>query len=90
MPDDELAEQADKGEPEKGRWSQQEQLLAVIADRVADVGFVLRAVNTESKSKRPRPPEPIRRPGANPVRPKQNLSEAQANHLFAILNGGAA
>jgi hypothetical protein len=90
MSDEELAAQADKGEPEKGRWSQQEQLLALVADRVADVSFVLRAVNTESKAKKPRPPEPIRRPGAKPLRPKQVMSEAQAEHLFAILNGGAA
>ena len=90
MSDEELAKQADKGEPEKGRWSQQEQLLALVADRVADVSFVLRAVNTESKAKKPRPPEPIRRPGAKPLRPKQVMSEAQAEHLFAILNGGAA
>lgn len=90
MPDEELAEQADKGEPEKGRWSQTEQLLAMVADRVARLEYVLLCVNTEQKSKRPRPPEPIRRPGAKVLRPKQQMSEAQANHLFTLINGGAA
>ncbi|MBQ1165789.1 hypothetical protein KBZ21_48205, partial [Streptomyces sp. A73] len=35
MSDEELEEAADQGEPEKGRWSQTEQLLALLADRVA-------------------------------------------------------
>ncbi|WP_329215296.1 hypothetical protein OG352_06535 [Streptomyces sp. NBC_01485] len=90
LSDEELAKQAEKGEPEKARWSQTEQLLALVADRVADVGFVLRAVNTDKKSTKPRPPEPIRRPGAKPPRLKQQINEAQANTLFKLINGGAA
>lgn len=90
MTDEELAEQADKGEPEKGRWSQQEQLLAAALDAIRRVEHVLICANTDSKSKRPRAPEPTRRPGAKPVRPKQEMSDAQANHLFSLLNGGAA
>jgi len=90
MSDEDLAEQADKGEPEKGRWSQQEQLLAVVADRVAEVAFVLRSVNTDPKAKKPRQPDPIRRPGAKPHRPKTQMSDAQANRLFTLINGGAS
>jgi hypothetical protein len=90
MPDEELAEQSEKGEPEKGRWSQAEQLLAMVADKVARLEYVLLCVNTEQKSKRPRPPEPIRRPGAKPLRPKQTLTDAQANHLFEMLKERAA
>lgn len=90
MSDEELEEQAEGGEPEKGRWSQVEQLLAVIADRVARLEYVLISVNTEQKSKRPKAPEPIRRPGAKAIKPKQKLSEQQASTLFALINGGAA
>lgn len=90
MPDEEIAEQADEGRPEEGRWSQLEQLVAVVADRVARVEYVLRCVNTEKKKDRPEPPEPIRRPGAKPPRPKAKLTDAGANTLFQLINGGAA
>ncbi|MFE9432311.1 hypothetical protein [Streptomyces sp. NPDC006640] len=87
---EELAEQSEKGEPEKGRWSQSDHLLAVIADRVARLEYVLISVNTEQKSKRPKAPEPIRRPGAKSVQAKQQMSDLQANTLFTLINGGAA
>lgn len=90
MSPEELADQAEKGEPEKGRWSQLEQLVAVVADRVAAVEHVLICANTEQKSKRPKAPEPIRRPGAKPVRAKQKLTDDQATTLFRIINGSAA
>lgn len=90
MSPEELAEQAEKGEPEKASWSQVEQLLAVVADRVARLEYVLISVNTEKKSQRPKPPEPIRRPGAKPVKAKQKLTDVQAHDLFRIINGGAA
>lgn len=85
-----LAEQAERGEPERARWSQLEQLVAVVADRVARLEYVLIAVNTEKKSQRPKVPEPIRRPGAQAARPKPKLSDAQANHLFEMLKERAA
>lgn len=90
MTPEELAEQADKGEPEKARWSQLEQLMAVVADRVAAVEHVLICANTDSKSKRPKAPEPIRRPGAKPVKVKHKLTEDQASQLWSWLGGGAA
>jgi hypothetical protein len=87
---EELVEQAQRGEPEKGRWSQLEQLMAVVADRVARVEYVLICANTEKKSQRPDPPEPMRRPGAKPPRRKAKLTETSADRLFQLLNGGAA
>lgn len=90
LTDEELAEQAEQGEPEKGRWSQADQLLAVVADRVARLEYVLISVNTEHKSQRPKAPEPIRRPGAKPVKSRQHMSDSQADTLFKLLNGGAA
>ena len=89
-PAEELVEQADKGEPEKGRWSQLEQLVAALVDATRRVEYVLICANTDKKSQRPRAPEPVRRPGAKPVRPKQQLSDEQADHLFTLINGGAA
>ncbi|MFF6847159.1 MULTISPECIES: hypothetical protein [Streptomyces] len=90
MSDEELAEQAESGEPEEGRWSQTEQLLALVADRLARVEYVLICANTDSTSKRPQPPEPIARPGAKPPKPKPKLSESSARALFELINGGAA
>jgi hypothetical protein len=89
MSPEELAEQAEKGEPERAPWSQLEQLVAVVADRVAAVEHVLICANLDKKAKRPRPPEPIRRPGAK-AKAKQKATEAQHIHLFNLINGGAA
>jgi hypothetical protein len=91
LPADELAEQAEKGEPEKARWSQTEQLLAAVLDATRRVEWVLLCANIDQKSKRPDVPDPTRRPGAGP-RPKTRpqLTERRAGTLFQLLNGGAA
>jgi hypothetical protein len=89
MDPDELAEQGEKGEPEKARWSQLEQLVAVVADRVAHMEWALWTVNIEKKSQRPDPPEPIRRPGAKPRRAKAKLTEKSADTLLKLIQGGA-
>ncbi|MGW5633950.1 hypothetical protein [Streptomyces sp. NPDC003832] len=85
----ELAEQAAKGQPEKGRWSQVEQLLAGIDDRLARLDYAYRCSHIESKSKWPKPPEPMRRPGAGPKKTKAALTDKSANRLFELLQGGA-
>jgi hypothetical protein len=90
MSAEELAAQAERGEPEKARWSQQEQLLASMVDAIRRVEWVLWSVNIEQKSKRPDPPEPMRRPGAGPRKVKAKLNENSADKLFHLLNGGAA
>jgi hypothetical protein len=87
---EEIAEQVERGEPESGQWSQLEQLVAMVADRVARLEWVLWVVNIEHKSKRPDPPEPIRRPGGKPAKRKARLTEGSADRLFQLLNGGAA
>ncbi|WP_240503042.1 hypothetical protein [Streptomyces prasinopilosus] len=86
---EQLSAQADTGEPEKGRWSQQEQLTAALYDAVRRLEWVLICVNTEKKSKRPDPPEPLRRPGAGPRKKKAKLTEKSANTLLQLLQGGA-
>ncbi|MFI8206901.1 hypothetical protein [Streptomyces sp. NPDC085937] len=84
-----LAEQAEKGEPEKGRWSQLEQLVAIVADRVAHLEWALWSVNIEKKSQRPDPPEPLRRPGVGPRKKKPKLNTNSADRLFQLIQGGA-
>jgi hypothetical protein len=88
MPEEELAKQADKGEPEKGRWSQLEQLMAANIDVSRRIEHVLICAN--SKGRRPEAPKPVRRPGARPPRPKSQLSEAGANFLFELTRDRAA
>jgi hypothetical protein len=90
MSSEELAAQADRGEPEKGRWSQLEQLMALNADWLARIEWVLWCVNIDKKSKRPDPPKPIRRPGAAPLKAKAALTADSADRLFQLINGGAA
>ncbi|MEU6990407.1 hypothetical protein ABZ953_07050 [Streptomyces sp. NPDC046465] len=90
LSDEELAEQADKGEPEKGRWSQLEQLTASVVDATRRVEYVLLCTNIENKAKWPKPPEPVARPGAKAPRAKPKISEAAAEVLLQLINGGAA
>lgn len=91
MSDEELASASERAEPEQARWSQVEQLLALVADRVARLEYVLIAVNTEKRRQRPDPPEPIARPGAKPPKKKTApMTEAAAERLFELINGGAA
>lgn len=90
MPEEELDEQAERGRPEQGRWSQSELLLASAIDALRRVEYVLICANTDSKSKRPAPPEPLARPGAKPRKTKAELTENSASRLFELINGGAA
>lgn len=85
---DELAAQAEQGEPEKGRWSQQDQLSAALVDAVRRLEYVLVCANTE-KARRPEPPEPMRRPGAGPRKKRATLTERSAGTLFQMIQGGA-
>lgn len=90
LTDEEMVEQAESGEPEKARWSQAEQLLALVADRLAHFEHAYICAHVDSKAKQPTPPEPIRRPGGKPVKPKPKLSDSSAEVLFQLINGGAA
>ncbi|MFE6815233.1 hypothetical protein [Streptomyces sp. NPDC057677] len=91
LSDDELTAQADEGEPEKGRWSQDQQLLASCYDVLRRIEHVLICVNTEKKAAWPPRPEPMRRPGAAPKKPaRSKLTKSNADRLFSIINGGAS
>lgn len=88
MSEQDLADQADRGEPEKGRWSQLEQLLAGLVDSSRRVEYILVAANSDGKKRLPDPPEPIRRPGAK-AKARRRVSEANADRLFQLINGGS-
>lgn len=90
MPDEELAEASEDSEPEKGRWSQSDQLLALVADRVARLEYITICANSDSKGRKPQAPEPVRRPGAQQKKPRPRLTESGAERLFQLINGGAS
>ena len=90
MPEEDLEAQADRGEPELGRWSQLEQLVASVADAVRRVEYVLICSNTEHRRDQPSPPEPIARPGAKARRARESITDEGAEILFSLINGGAA
>lgn len=88
-PDEERG-QAEEGEPEKGAWSKDQMLLASVYDRLARIEHVLICANTDKKSQRPKPPQPLRRPGTAPRKTKPVLTERSANVLLELINGSAA
>lgn len=88
MPEEELAEQAERGEPEKARWSQLEQLVAGLVDSSRRLEYYFIAANSDGKHKAPEPPEPVRRPGAK-AKARKRLSEKNAGILFHLINGGS-
>ncbi|MER7507085.1 hypothetical protein ABTX82_01850 [Streptomyces lavendulae] len=90
LPEEELDDQAASGEPEKGRWSQADLLLASAIDALRRVEYVLICANSDPKKSRPVPPEPIARPGARPRKRKPVLTDTGASKLFELINGGAA
>lgn len=90
LPEEELAEQAEAGEPEKARWSQTELLLASAIDALRRVEYVLICANSDPKKSRPSPPEPIARPGVKARPHKRALTDVAASKLFELINGGAA
>lgn len=90
LTEEQLEEHADQGEPEHGRWSQLEQLLALQIDVQRQQLYAFTCANTDSKSKRPQAPEPIARPGAKPRKPKPKLTDNSREALFRLINGGAA
>ncbi|GHG14931.1 hypothetical protein ACFFSH_38210 [Streptomyces filamentosus] len=90
LTDEEYEQQAKDGRPEEGRWSMTDQLLAGITDAVRELQHILILVNSDKKARKPRRPEPIRRPGTARQRRREPMSEAAAEKLFTLINGGAA
>ncbi|MFC9268907.1 hypothetical protein ACFTXJ_14190 [Streptomyces zhihengii] len=82
--------QARKAKPEEGPWSQSEQLLAVIADSLQQLQYLTVLANSDGKGRKPRRPEPIRRPGVAAKVDRKPMSDQAAERLFTLINGGAA
>lgn len=90
MTAEEYEEQARKGRPEEGRWSMTEQLLAGITDSLHQLEYILVAVNSDGKGRKPKRPEPMRRPGVGAPKKAAALTDRGAETLFKLINGGAA
>ncbi|WP_078500703.1 hypothetical protein [Wenjunlia vitaminophila] len=87
-PTEELERLGRTAEPERGRWSRLEDLVALGVDiqRQALHAFLLA---NHGKGPKPQAPDPIRRPGVSrKEQPKREpLSGADAERLFALING---
>lgn len=90
MTAEEYEEQARNSKPEEGRWSMVEQLLAGLADAVRDLQYITVVANSDSKGRKPKRPEPMRRPGVGGPPPREELTDQHAEFLFNMINGGAA
>ncbi|WP_330172945.1 hypothetical protein OG875_04700 [Streptomyces sp. NBC_01498] len=90
MSPEEYEEQSQKGEPEKGRWSQLEQLMATAVDALRDLQYITVIASGDGKGKKPKRPQPMRRPGVGGAKPREALTEAHANFLFNMINGDGA
>ncbi|MET9950150.1 hypothetical protein ABZ135_01195 [Streptomyces sp. NPDC006339] len=87
---EEYERQARGGKPEEGRWSMGEQLLAGISDGIRELQYILVVANSNGKGRKPRRPEPIRRPGVTPKPEREPMSDTAAERLFTLINGGAS
>ena len=86
---EEYERQARGGKPEEGRWSMSEQLLAGISDGIREMQYILVVANSSGKGRKPRRPEPIRRPGVTSKPDREPMSDVAAERLFTLINGGA-
>lgn len=90
MTPEEYEEQAQKGKPEDGRWSMVEQLLAGLTDAVRELQYITVVANSDGKGRKPKRPEPMRRPGVGVPQPREELTDQHAQFLFDMINGGGA
>lgn len=90
MPAEELEKQSQGGEPEKGRWSMDQQLLAGISDALRDLQYITVVANSDGKGQKPQRPEPMRRPGVGGPKKREALTSEHAEFLFNMISGGAA
>jgi len=89
---EEYEEQARNGKPEEGRWSMLEQLVAGLTDAVRELQYITVVANSDGKGRKPKKPEPMRRPGVGSAAPKkrETLTDAHADFLFNMINPGGA
>ena len=70
-------------DPEAGRWSQVEMLLAALIDEVRRNSYYLLAVNGNKTSA----PEPVPRPGLTRPVPRSSITDEGAELLLQFING---
>lgn len=87
---EEYEQQARGGKPEEGRWSMVEQLLAGIADSLHQLEYILVLANSDGKGRKPKRPQPMRRPGVGGGKKPDELTDKGREFLFQLINGGAA
>jgi hypothetical protein len=90
MSAEDFDQHADSGEPDKDRWSKQEQILAGIYDALRDLQYITVVANSDGKGRKPKRPTPLPRPGVTKPKKREAMSEQAANTLFRLINGGAA
>lgn len=90
MDPEEYEEQARNGQPENGRWSMAEQLLAGISDSLHQLEYILVLANSSGKGRKPKRPTPMRRPGVTAPPERDQLTEQGAEFLLTLINGGGA
>jgi hypothetical protein len=90
LTDEEFDQQAREGKPEEGSWSMTDQLLAGAIDALREIQYTLVLANLDKKARKPRRPEPLPRPGVARKKKREPMSEAAAEQLFTLINGGAA
>jgi hypothetical protein len=71
-------------DPEAGRWSQSDMLLAALVDELRRSNYYLLMVNG---AKRLKPPKPVPRPGVAPAGKPRRLNAAGADLLLNLING---
>ena len=64
--------------------------VAGVTDALREIQYILVVANSDGKGRKPRRPEPIRRPGVAAKKPREAMSDAAAKKLFELINGGAA
>lgn len=87
---EEYEEQAKNGKPEEGRWSMDQQLLAGLTDALRELQYITVVANSDGKGRKPKKPEPMRRPGVGVPQKRDGLTDQHAQFLFDMINGGAA
>jgi hypothetical protein len=73
-----------RADPEAGRWSHVEMLLAALVDETRRNGYILLRVNGDKQTK---PPKPVPRPGVTSSARPGPLSPQAAERLFKLMHG---
>lgn len=74
-------------DPAEGSWSQMELLMAMLLDETRFARWEAAVSRLGKGDKKPKPPEPMPRPGLDRKRPRRVLPPHVAEWLIAHMNG---